>query len=606
MAKARAPRQSEERLEEEREFPDALIAGLPDIFYLARLDFALKAAGMGVWDWNITAGKVSWSEGWARLYALEEGFDGAQDEFMALIHPDDRERVAEAIRRALADDQDYAVEHRVLRKDGSLRWIASIGDVLRGARGEPLRMSGIALDITERKEAEEERERLLQSEHQARVLAETAGRRLSFLAEASTVLASSLDYEATLDSVARLAVPSMADWCAIDILDEAGGLQRLALQHVDPSKVAFGRELQSRYPPDLTAERGIARVLRTGEAEFYPEISEAVLEAAAQDAEHLDIIRRVGMRSALIVPLEVRGRAIGAITFVLAESERLYHESDLELAEELARRASVAVDNARLFAATQDLNESLEQRVMVRTEQLERINQELEAFAYAVSHDLRTPLSGIDGFSQALVEDYGDSLDETAGYYLERIQFNTRRMGQLIDDILKLSRVSRHELRLESVDLSKLAVAVAEGLRGHYPNPHLFRCEGGLVAEGDRGLLRIALENLLDNAWKFSSLSDQALVAFGRTEGDGEAAYFVRDTGAGFDMDYAHQLFQPFRRLHTEAAFTGTGIGLVTVKRIVERHGGRIWAKAEAGKGATFFFTLDAGKMVDRSQIHLE
>jgi light-regulated signal transduction histidine kinase (bacteriophytochrome) len=118
--------------------------------------------------------------------------------------------------------------------------------------------------------------------------------------------------------------------------------------------------------------------------------------------------------------------------------------------------------------------------------------------------------------------------------------------------------------------------------------------------------LRIALENLLDNAWKFSSLSDQALVAFGRTEGDGEAAYFVRDTGAGFDMDYAHQLFQPFRRLHTEAAFTGTGIGLVTVKRIVERHGGRIWAKAEAGKGATFFFTLDAGKMVDRSQIHLE
>lgn len=217
-------------------------------------------------------------------------------------------------------------------------------------------------------------------------------------------------------------------------------------------------------------------------------------------------------------------------------------------------------------------------------------NQELEAFSYSVAHDLRAPLRGINGFSRALVEDYGDKLDDQARQYLKRIDAATHRMAELIDALLALARVSRAELRRGPVNMTQAADGVVKQLRANDPSREVeFTNAEGVVADGDGPLLRAVLENLLGNAWKFTAKQVPAKIAFGVEPGP---TYYVRDNGAGFDMAHADKLFAPFQRLHTQREFTGTGVGLATVQRIVNRHGGRIWADGAVGRGATFRFTL--------------
>jgi len=224
---------------------------------------------------------------------------------------------------------------------------------------------------------------------------------------------------------------------------------------------------------------------------------------------------------------------------------------------------------------------------------LAAVNKELESFSYSVSHDLRAPLRSIDGFSQALVEDYPDKLDEQGKDYLQRVRSSTQRMGELIDDLLKLSRVTRSEIKLEMVNLSTLAQSIATEVQKTQPERQVeFVITPGLSAKGDEHLLRLLLENLLGNAWKFTAKHPQARIAFGSTRVDGKQVFFVRDDGAGFDMTYADKLFAPFQRLHSASEFPGIGIGLATAQRIINRHGGRVWAEGEIEKGATFYFTL--------------
>jgi light-regulated signal transduction histidine kinase (bacteriophytochrome) len=239
------------------------------------------------------------------------------------------------------------------------------------------------------------------------------------------------------------------------------------------------------------------------------------------------------------------------------------------------------------------LNAELEQRVRERTAQLEAANRELETFAHSVSHDLRAPLRGIDGWSMALLEDYGAKLDSKAREYLARVRLEAQHMGRLIDDLLQLSRVTRSEMALGPVNLSALAESIALTLKEAHPGRRLeFRIAPGLMALGDSRLVAIALNNLLDNAVKFTGPRLAAQIEVGRTERDGRPAFFVRDNGVGFDMAYAGQLFGAFQRLHKAREFPGTGIGLATVQRVIHRHGGSIWAEARAGEGATFCFTL--------------
>ena len=243
--------------------------------------------------------------------------------------------------------------------------------------------------------------------------------------------------------------------------------------------------------------------------------------------------------------------------------------------------------------AIRTLNAELEQRVASRTTALLAANKELEAFAYSVSHDLRAPLRALDGYSNILLEDYQDKLDEQGKRCLTRIQDATHRMGQLINDLLNLSRITRTELNHQKVNLSKLANEIAAELQLQTPKRQVeFEITENMMANGDINLIKIMLENLLNNAYKFTNQCDKTHIQVGITEDAGNSVYFVQDNGAGFDMAYADKLFAPFQRLHGMQEFPGTGVGLATVQRIIIRHGGRIWAEASPNQGATFYFTL--------------
>jgi signal transduction histidine kinase len=220
-------------------------------------------------------------------------------------------------------------------------------------------------------------------------------------------------------------------------------------------------------------------------------------------------------------------------------------------------------------------------------------NRELEAFSYSVSHDLRAPLRAIDGFSQAVLEDGAQKLDEQSRTDLQRVRIAAKRMGELIDDLLKLSQTARTQMLREQIDLTRMAAEIAAQLSATSPERDTrFTIAPGLTAVGDLGLLRVAMENLLGNAWKFTGKTAAGVIEIGAEQQDGQNTFFVRDNGAGFDMKYASKLFGPFQRMHEESNFPGTGIGLATVQRIIRRHGGRIWATAAVGRGATFYFAL--------------
>jgi signal transduction histidine kinase len=256
------------------------------------------------------------------------------------------------------------------------------------------------------------------------------------------------------------------------------------------------------------------------------------------------------------------------------------------------RAREIQSANEQLRMAQNAINE-LNATLKRQNTQLESTNKELEAFSYSVSHDLRTPLRAIDGFSKALLEDYADKLDAGGKDHLQRVRAASQRMGNLIDDMLHLSRVNRMEMTRERVDLSKMVAEIAAELPESAPERSVeFIIAPNLIAEADPRLLRIMLTNLLGNAWKFTSKRADARIEFGASTQDISQAYFIRDNGAGFDMTYASKLFGAFQRLHKATDFPGTGIGLAIVQRIVSRHGGQIWAEAKMGQGATFYFVL--------------
>lgn len=268
-------------------------------------------------------------------------------------------------------------------------------------------------------------------------------------------------------------------------------------------------------------------------------------------------------------------------------------EEEAELAELVGTFNEMLEQIEERDRGLQSAHDELERRVEERTAEWMAANKELESFSYSVSHDLRSPLRGIDGFGQALAEDYGDKLDATAKSYIHRIRTATQRMGLLIDDLLNLSRVTRAQMQREPVDLSGMAQSIAAELAKRDTARKIeWVITNGMQAFGDTRLLHVVLDNLLGNAWKYTSKHEQARIEFGQQGTNGSSTYFVKDDGAGFNPEYSQRLFGAFQRLHGAAEFPGTGIGLATVQRIVLRHGGRVWAEGAVEHGATFYFTL--------------
>lgn len=321
---------------------------------------------------------------------------------------------------------------------------------------------------------------------------------------------------------------------------------------------------------------------------------------------HVQILAQFQIQANLVVPLLLGEKLWGLLCIHQCSAPRQWQEIEIDFVSQIANHLGVALQHAELLAnlrleiderqqaefRVQALNQGLRQAII----ELKAVNKELEAFSYSVSHDLRAPLRSIDGFSQALLEDCSEQLDTMGQDYLRRIRLATQRMGHLIDDLLTLSRVTRSDMHVESVDLSGLASHICTDLQQTQPERQVeFAIQPGLFAQGDAHLLQVVLENLLNNAWKFTSKNLQAKIEFGAIFQDsGISVYFVRDDGTGFDMAYYDKLFGPFQRLHASHEFPGNGIGLATVQRIVYRHGGQVWAEAAVEQGATFYFTLVA------------
>jgi PAS domain S-box-containing protein len=409
--------------------------------------------------------------------------------------------------------------------------------------------------------------------------AQAAERRATFLAEATTLLSSSLDYEKTLEAVAHAAVPWVADWCGVDILGEDGALRRLAVAHVDPAKVEWARELSERYPYDPDAPRGVAGVLRAGRAELYAEVPDELLVASAKDEEHLRIMREIGFNSVMIVPLIAQGRAFGAITFVTAESGRRYGAEDLAFAEDLARRASLAVENARLYRQAQEAN---------------RIKDE---FLATLSHELRTPLTAILGWASMLAA--GSLNPHEAARAVAAIERNARAQRQIVEDVLDVSRIITGKLRLEMrpVELRALVQDAVESVRpaaeakGVYLSTLLAPEVGEVLGDPDR--LQQVLWNLLSNAVKFTPAGGRVEVEL-RSDG-ARTSLRVGDTGEGIPAEFLPHVFDRFRQadMGTTRQHGGLGLGLAIVRHLVELHGGEVAAESTGrGHGSTFTMRL--------------
>jgi PAS domain S-box-containing protein len=415
--------------------------------------------------------------------------------------------------------------------------------------------------------------------------------RNAFLVEAGEALIASLDYEATLSTVARLAVPRLADWCAVDLLDHVNGrIKQVAVTHVDPSKVRYAEELGRSYPP--TEQTGAGRVIRTGKSELYPEISDEVLEQVAHDAPHLRILRELELKSAIVVPLRAREAILGAMTFVYAGAERRYTGEDLVFIEELARRAAMAIENAMSLKAA---HEGRDRERWLRAE-AERANRLKDDFLATASHELRTPLNAILGWTLTLRRGVNNPETDRALAIVER---NARAQAKLIEDVLDVSRIvsGKLVLTLRSTTVSAAARAAIETVtpaadaKGITLVAELEAEPAVITADPDR--LQQVIWNLLSNSVKFTARGGHVAL---RTYREGaDVCVTVKDSGEGIRAELLTAIFEPFQQADssTTRRHGGLGLGLAIVKQLVEAHGGSVHAASDGpGKGSSFVVRL--------------
>ena len=506
--------------------------------------------------------------------------------WLSIVHPDDKERAAQEASEIFASRKGGTSRFRWVARDGRVVWVEAQSVVECDDAENPIGMRGVTMDITERKRAEDSHR---------------------FLAEASGLLASSLDYETTLASVAKLAVPKLADWCIVHIAEENGELRQLAVAHADPAKIEKAQELRRRYPLDMDAPIGAPNVFRTGRAAFYPQIDFKKLELAIRNQQLAKTLQEEGLRSCMIVPLVARNRTLGTITLVTAESGRHYDQTDLTLAEDLAHRIALAVDNARLYREAQDavsareeglrLNNELLDREHSAREEAEAANRAKDEFLATVSHELRTPLNAILGWAHML---RNNNLDQTTqARALETVERNAKSQAQLIEDILDVSRIVTGKVRLDvrPVELVPLVEAALDSVRPAADAKEIqieaiLDPRAGLIS-GDPDRLQQIVWNLASNAVKFTPKGGRIQIRLERVSSHIEIV--MSDTGLGISAEFLPYVFERFRQADATSTrrYGGLGLGLAIVRHLVEMHGGTVRAESPGeGKGATFTVTL--------------
>lgn len=505
--------------------------------------------------------------------------------FLTLIAPDSVERVKQNFQRHVRGEDIPPQEYQLVTRDG--RRIDGIqSSRLVQYDGKPA-ILGIITDITDRKRAEERiREQaddlgLLNQLNDAINRGQPIEQIVRLLSEEAKRIFSVNDASVYLMSP--------------DKLHLVLSVQGLSGEIVSQVEELLGRQIPT---PRVALREGslYLETLKAGKPTLIhePDQIRRLIEEHTEDSILKGVVPQVQrvlkIGSVILLPLISEDEPIGLLA---VSRDRPFTKEEVKRLEAVSAELTTTIKRKLGEDEIRRFNVELEQRVITRTAQLEAANKELESFSYSVSHDLRAPLRAIDGFSQALLEESAEQLGEAGQGYLRRVRAATQRMGTLIDDMLALSRVARLELHREKVALAELARAIATEFAEREPDRRVeFGAEGNFSVDGDPRLLRVALENLLGNAWKFTQGRAQATIEFGREIQDGSPVYYVRDNGAGFDMEYADKLFGAFQRLHPATEFPGTGVGLATVQRIIHRHGGRVWAEGKVDHGATFYFTV--------------
>ncbi len=428
---------------------------------------------------------------------------------------------------------------------------------------------------------------LYEREIKLRAVAETSQRSSAFLAEVGAVLSSSLNYQETLARVAKLAVPAFADWCSVYILDEERHIKQISVEHADPEKIELAYELTRKYPPAESDSTQVA--LRTGASVLVEDLADQTIERQARDPEHARLIRKLGIRSFIIVPMRMGDRVLGIITFAVGESNRRYSEQDLRTAEEVARRAATSIENARLYEESRRRGQALRRS----NAELRRANSDLEQFAYSASHDLKEPLRMVSLFTQLLERKYAGKLDEQALDYISHAVQGAQRMELLMRDLLAYTTASSAaDQPIETADASEILAQTLDTLGPalHESGAKIFHSELPNVRM-QAGQLQQLFQNLIGNAIKYRSTASPQIQITAEPDDD-QWLFSVKDNGIGISTEYFEQIFGLFKRLHGKDEYEGTGLGLAICKKIVESAGGRIWVESELGNGSTFHFTL--------------
>ncbi|HUE96666.1 MAG TPA: HAMP domain-containing sensor histidine kinase [Longimicrobiaceae bacterium] len=421
---------------------------------------------------------------------------------------------------------------------------------------------------------------------------ETSRSRWAFLAEASRCLADSLDYETTLETTAALAIPILGSWSIVDLTEPGGTVRRLAIVHPDPDKEAIARELMAGWPPLRDDPMGVSAVARTGHSELIREITDPLLVEVARTEENLDRLRTLGMRSVITVPMRARGRILGAMTFVSSSESRLFTDSDLSLAEDLANRCGLAIDNARLHQAARTLVETERNRLRIET-----ADQVKAEFLRTASHEMRTPLNVMAGYLELLAMEVAGPLTRRQRHYVERLRAGEEQLLRIVEDMLNFVRLHEREIVYDLVDIGLTGVvedvtdAYAEGLIEKGIELHT-RCDPAVRAHADPAKVWQIMMNLLSNARKFTEPRGSVTIAC--TMRDDRPTVEVIDSGCGIPKEKWESIFLPF--VQGDAALTrpaqGMGLGLSISRQLARDMGGDLVATSVVGEGCTFTLTL--------------